>query len=159
MTPKHVQPPALEILQDSEGSVTMGWVGDGVFYARFVDGLSAGVGMAHVKRLQELIGGVPSLSYFSDASGLNRYDLVARSAFARLVLENRRKFSALVMLTWSAGATPAAAAFVAAVGNPVTLLTDATEFDKLLVAAAPLARQRLDPRTWARAPAPGVVRR
>jgi hypothetical protein len=118
-----------------EGSVTYGWVGRGVFYSRFVGSLSADLGTAHVARLGESISRVPSLAHFSDASALYQYDLLARSAFTRLVLQNRRKFSSLVMLTWSAGATPSAMAFAAAVGDSVTLVTAASVFAKLLVAA------------------------
>jgi hypothetical protein len=146
-------PHALEVLSDDDGSLTMGWVGDGVFYARFTGGLSAQVGMAYVARLREILSAVSSLSYFSDASALNRYELIARSAFARLVLEHRRKFSALVMLTWPTGGTAASEAFAAALGDPIIVLSDALDFDKLLVSAAPLAKQRLDPRTWAKPPA------
>ena len=137
----------------------MGWVGDGAFHARFVGALSARLGTNYVLRLREILSAVPAMGYFSDASELTRYDLVARSAIARLVLENRRKFSAIVMLTWSGGITPAMRAFAESVGEPITVLSDASEFDKLLVSAAPLAKQRLDPRTWPTAPAPNAVRR
>jgi len=148
-----------EILKDDEGSVTMGWVGDGTFHARFVGALSASLGTSYVARLREIVSTVSAIGYFSDARELTRYDLVARSAIARLVLENRRKFSAIVMLTWSGGITPAIRAFAESVGEPIVVLSDAGEFDKLLIAAAPLAKQRLDPRTWARAPLPNAVRR
>jgi len=151
--------PALEVLKDEQGSVALGWVGPDVFYARFERGLSAKVGMAHVARLEEILRRVPSLKYFSDSSALTEYDLLARSAFVRLVLENRRKFSALVMLTWSAGVTPAAQAFAAAVGSPVVILADAVEFDKLLLQAAPFARHRLSANAWVKASAQDIVRR
>ena len=96
----------------------MGWVGDGTFHARFVGGLSAGLGTGYIARLREILGTVSSVSYFSDARELTRYDLAARSAIARLVLDNRRKFSAIVMLTWSDGITPAIQAFAESVGEP-----------------------------------------
>jgi hypothetical protein len=147
---------AFEVLSDDHGSVTLGWVAEDVFYTRFSGGLSAPIGMAHAARLRDLLAGVSSLSYFADSSTLSHYELLARSAFARLILENRRKFSALVMLTWSAGATHAGDAFAAAVGEPITLLTDAREFEQRLLAVAPLAKQRLDPRMWERAPAANI---
>jgi len=137
-----------EVLSDAEGSVTLGWVAEDVFYTRFTGGLSATIGMAHAARLRDLLAGVSSLSYFVDSGTLSHYELLARSAFARLILENRRKFSELVMLTWSVGATHAGAAFATAVGEPITLLTEAREFEQRLVAVAPLAKQRLDPRMW-----------
>jgi hypothetical protein len=40
-------------------------------------------------------------------------------------------------------------AFAAAVGNPISLLTEASEFEQRLLAVAPLAKQRLDSRMWA----------
>lgn len=159
MTAKYTPHAALEVLRDDEGSVTLGWVGRGVFYSRFVGSLSAELGNTHVARLGEGLLLASSLLYFSDASALYQYDLLARSAFTRLVLENRRKFSRLVMLTWSTGVTPSAAAFAAAVGDSVTLLTDSTAFETLLEAAAPLARQRIDLRPWVNEPTPSVVRR
>jgi hypothetical protein len=54
------------------------------------------------------------------------------------------------MLTWSVGVTHDGAAFATAVGDPITLLTDAREFEQRLLAVAPLAKQRLDPRMWER---------
>jgi|GEM_PF-2700139 hypothetical protein len=150
MSPKHPYQSAFEVLSDDAGSVTLGWVADAVFYTRFTGGLSAPVGMAYAARLRDLLSGVSSLSYFADSSALSHYELLARSAFARLILENRRKFSELVMLTWSVGVTHDGAAFATAVGDPITLLTDAREFEQRLLAVAPLAKQRLDPRMWER---------
>jgi hypothetical protein len=138
-----------EVLSDDEGSVTLGWVADDIFYTRFTGGLSATTGMAYAVRLRDLLSGVSSLSYFADAGTLSHYELLARSAFTRLILENRRKFSNLVMLTWSVGASQAGEAFAAAVGSPINLLTDARDFEQRLLAVAPLAKQRLDPRMWA----------
>jgi hypothetical protein len=159
MTANYSPQAALEVLKDDEGSVTLGWVARGVFYSRFAGSLSAELGKAHVARLGESLLWASSLLYFSDASALYQYDLLARSAFTRLVLENRRKISRLVMLTWSTGVTPSATAFAAAVGDSVTLLTEPAVFEKLLVAEAPLARQRIDSRAWVNESTPSVVRR
>ena len=137
--------------------MTLGWVAENVFYSRFSGGLSASIGMAYAARLRELLDGVSSLCCFVDAGTLSHYELLARSAFARLILENRRKFSALVMLTWSVRAGLPGEAFAAAVGHPISLLTDASEFEQRLLAAAPLAKQRLDSRMWASNPALNVV--
>jgi hypothetical protein len=148
---------SFEVLSDDEGSVTLGWVAEDVFYTRFTGGLSANIGMAHAVCLRDLLAGVSSLSYFADSSTLSHYELLARSAFARLILENRRKFSALVMLTWSVGVAHSGEAFAAAVGEPITLLTEARDFEQRLLAVAPLAKQRLDPRMWERAPAANIA--
>jgi hypothetical protein len=147
--------PGLELLQDDDGSVALGWVGEGVFYARYVGALSAQIGAAHRERVQRILCAVSSFRYFSDASDLTQYDLLARSAFTRLVLENRRKFSQLVMLTWSGGISPATAAFAAAVGEPVSILADRVEFERLLIRAAPFALHWLDSKPWSNRPDSG----
>jgi hypothetical protein len=128
--------------------VTFGWVGRGVFYARYGGSLSGRVGIAYAARLAQWLLTVSSLVHFSDTSELRQYDLMARSAFTRLVFENRRKFSKLVMLTWSSGATSSAQAFAASLGASVTLLENAIAFEQQLVAEAPLARQMIDSRPW-----------
>jgi hypothetical protein len=63
------------------------------------------------------------------------------------------------MLTWSAGLTPAAAAFAAAVGDSVTLVVDHRAFQNLLSGVAPLAMQRMDSRAWVNQSPSPVVRR
>jgi len=158
MTPRPLSESALEFLKDDDGSAVLGWVGEGVFYTRFRGGLSAKVGMAQIARLATAIKEVSSLSYFSDASALQHYDLLARSTFVRLVSDNRAKFSSLVMLTWSGSIGPASRAFVTAMGGAVSVLTSATEFDALLLQAAPFAKRKLHPNSWVRSPVPDVVR-
>jgi hypothetical protein len=138
----------LEVIADPEGSVTVGWVGEGVFYARFVGVLSADLGARHAQRLQKALTQVPSLHYFADSSALRTFDLAARSCFARVVLAHRRQFASLVLLAWAGGITASTRSFASAIGDPVVVLTDELEFEKALVRAAPLARQKLDPRTW-----------
>ena len=140
--------PKLEMLRDERGSVILAWVGRNVLHAKFSGRLSEEVGLAVVARLEAGLREGRTISYFSDASALEDYDVVARSALVRLVLARRRQFDSIVMLCGSAGITPATRAFVSAVGEPVTLLTNLHEFDRLLTAAAPLARQRLEPHRW-----------
>jgi hypothetical protein len=158
MTPRPVNQSALEFVKDEEGSAVIGWVGESVFYVRFRGGLSAKIGMAHLARLGAVLKEVPSLSYFCDASALQSYDLLARGAFARLVSENRHKFSSLVMLSWAASITPSTRAFMSALGDTAKMLTSATEFDSLLLEAAPFAKRKLHPNAWVKAPLPDIVR-
>jgi len=140
----------LQVLSDDEGSVTLGWLARDVLYTRFSGGLSAAIGMAYAESFRELLSTVSSLSYFADSSELSYYEVLARSAFARLILESRRKFSALVMLTSSVGSAQAGQAIATAIGGPLNLLSDALEFEQCLLAVAPLAKQRLDSRLWER---------
>jgi hypothetical protein len=61
-------------------AVTYGWIAQRVFYGRFVGSLSAELGTSFVERLSMLISDVPALAYFADASALEQYDFVARTA-------------------------------------------------------------------------------
>jgi hypothetical protein len=136
-----------ESLRDSEGSVMLGWIAKGVYYVRLVDGVSADLGMEHVRRLERELQTVPTLFYFTDVSSLRRYDMLARSAFLRLILQHRQKFSSLVALVGLGSASAATDALAAALGQVINLVHDPKKFDQLLVAVAPLARLLLDPRT------------
>jgi hypothetical protein len=138
----------LEMLRDSEGAVIQGWVGEGVFYTRLVGALSAELGEMVASHLKKVIVEVPSLRYFSDASALRSYDLIARSALTRVILANRRRFADIVILTWSEGINAAEQALASAIGEPIAIVTDSEEFEKRLLRAAPLAKQTLDPKTW-----------
>src|SRR5882724_9847279 len=120
---------ALEVMRDPGGSVTLGWAGKGVFYSRFEGSISAELGTNHAQRLQDIVESLDSLSYFLDASAMRTYDLVARSAFTRAVLANRRKFTELVVLTWSEGISSVSDAMVSAIGHPIEILTDSAEFE------------------------------
>jgi hypothetical protein len=131
----------LELITDVSGSVTFGWVGDGVYYARFSRCLSARLGEAFAARLRAAASAAPTIRYFADARALESYDLLARSAFVRVVTELRRKFEALTLLHWDgAEANPA---LVAALGRPLEIVKDAIEFETRLMAAAPQARYKL----------------
>ncbi len=133
----------LRVFEDGEGAVTVGWVGPSVLYARYRGSLSAEVGNALANTLRSLVAQQPSVQYFADASKLESYDLVARSAFVRVVLAERRRFKQITMLTWQAGITSSATAFVEAIGEPIELLTDAELFEARLCRAAPNARGEL----------------
>jgi hypothetical protein len=145
---KHQKP--FEVFGDEQGLVAIGWVGDGVLYARFVGGLSSSVGAAFARQLQGFISQTPSLQYFADASALTHYDLLARSAFVRVVMAHRRQFTAITILTWAEGVSSASNAFAAVIGDAVSVLVDSKEFESRLLRAAPLAKQKIDPKKWSR---------
>jgi hypothetical protein len=152
--PKMPPPPVdaldLQILSDQEGSVALGWLEEGVLYARFAGALSAPLGQRFAAQLRVLVGEASSVAYFSDGSLLTHYDLLARSAVTRVLLENRRKFSKIVLLVWVGGITASTRAFVSAIGEPVTLARDDAEFLTELRRVAPMAPARLASRTGAR---------
>jgi hypothetical protein len=138
----------LELVSDDEGSVTLGWVDAGVFYARFIGVLSSGLSEKHTSRLEAALGRTSALHYFADCRALSSYEIGARSAFLRTVLAHRSQFKSVVILTWSLGITPVARAFAASIGEPVDVLADEIEFESRLLATAPLARTKLDPNGW-----------
>jgi hypothetical protein len=131
-------------LSDDHGSAALDWVTEGVLFARIQGSLSAQLGAAFARALQSQIHAAPFLHYFSDASRLDQYDLLARSAFMRVVLQHRRKIQTFTLLTWAEGVSSVAQAFVDLIGPAATVLTDRTEFDRRLLRAAPGARAVLD---------------
>jgi hypothetical protein len=133
----------LEFISDEEGCVAIGWVGANVLYARLVGGISAEMGRAHAARISGFADRVQSLRLYLDGSRVTHYDLLARSAFVRAILSSRRKFEALVVLTFSQESSAAEASFVGVLGMPLELLRDPNDFKTRLVIDAPQARQVL----------------
>lgn len=133
----------MEFLSDKTGSVTLGWITRDVFYARCTGALSTRLGGEHNHCLLEALEACTTLRYFSDSRELTSYDLLARSAFVRLVLANRRKFADIVILTWAGGISSTTEAFKAAIGEPAAIVTNSSEFEQRLIAAAPRARDFL----------------
>jgi len=131
----------LEMLADASGSVSFGWADDGVFYARFARSLSARLGEAFAARLRAAVLAADAIKYFGDARAVESYDLVARSAFVRVVAEHRPKFAELNLLWWDGDDMTAGR--VAQLGQPLYVTKDAVEFESRLVRAAPRAASKL----------------
>src|SRR3954463_8088001 len=93
-----IPPRPLDILADDHGSVTLGWVDVGVFYARFIGELSIELSRQHNARLETALERRPSIHYFADARALESYDLAARTAFFQMLLANRSQFVSIVLL-------------------------------------------------------------
>jgi hypothetical protein len=131
-------------LSDDHGSASLDWVADGVLFARTEGSLSAQLGAAFARALQSQIQAAPVIHYFGDASRLDQYDLLARSAFMRVVLADRKKIHTFTLLTWAEGVSSVAQAFADLIGPSATLLTDRSDFDRRLLRVAPGARAVLD---------------
>jgi len=142
------KPLRFETLHDMEGSVTVGWAGDAVIYAHVEGGMSAELGARYAAHLQKLVTSASGVHYFADASALTRYDLLARSAFVRVALANRRRFLSFTFLIWPVAVSPAARTFASALGENVDLCQESRDFERRLTNLAPLARHRLDPANW-----------
>lgn len=131
----------LELLADSSGSVTFGWADEGVYYARFSRCLSARLGEVFANRLRAAAVSCRTLKYFADARDLESYDLLARSAFVRVVTEHRRKFEQLNVLWWSGSEVNES--MLQALGQPQLVTKDSIDFEARLLACAPRARVKL----------------
>jgi hypothetical protein len=131
-------------LSDDHGSAFLDWVADDVLYARTEGSLSAALGDAFARALKSQLQAVPSVHYFGDSSRLDQYDLLARSAFMRVVLAERIKFQSFTLLTWAEGVSSVARAFVNLMGPSATVLTDRSDFDRRLLRLAPSARNVID---------------
>ena len=84
--------------------------------------------------------------------GINPVTLTSRlKTLTRNKLLNRRKFTALTLLTFSHETTLAERTFVSAIGEPVDVLREPAEFEVRLLAAAPHARQLIAVRGRAQA--------
>lgn len=140
-----MKPLPFETIHDAEGSVTLGWAGDSVIYACMEGGLSAELGARFARELAAMIANFSGVHYFADASNLTRYDLLARSAFVRVALANRRRFASFTLLVWPQVVSPGARALTAALGENVTLCHEVGDFEQRLLELAPLARYRIDP--------------
>ena len=131
----------LELLTDISGSITFGWADDGVYYARFTRCLSARLGTAFAARLREAVSAGSPIKYFADGRALESYDLLARSAFVRVVAEHRRSFQQINILAWQDGEV--SAAYLGALGDAVVVAEDQFDFEARLLAVAPRARVKL----------------
>src|SRR3954463_6381688 len=130
----------LEMLADASGSVTFGWADEGVYYARFSRSLSAKLGEAFAARLRAAVQSADGVRYFADARALESYDLLARSAFVRVVTEHRRKFADIQLLAWEGGEINPG--FVNALGKPLAITKDPIDFETRLIGTAPRARAK-----------------
>jgi hypothetical protein len=114
-----------------------------VYLVRASGDISAALGALQLSRLESALEDQTQIRYFCDGRGIRSYDLLARSAFVRLILAQRKKFAELVMLTWSDGLSTTGNAFAGAIGDPLVLLSSASEFDRRLYLAAPRVGEAL----------------
>jgi hypothetical protein len=130
----------------------------GVYYARFSHSLSARLGEAFAARLRAAVqsSGGP-IKYFADGRALESYDLLARSAFVRVVTENRRRFEHITLLSWSGG--DVSGPVLAALGDVTDVTKDLIEFEARLFASSPNARYKLGAKSDNRARSRWPLRR
>jgi hypothetical protein len=135
----------VETLTSPEGSITVGWVGEGVLHARFKGELYSSLGVAYAARLERFLGEGKQVRYFVDAVSLKTYDLLARSAIVRAMLAHRGKFTSILLLNWDDGGRQAATTPLTALGDLLEVTQDPQEFQARLLRAAPFANHRMSP--------------
>lgn len=135
----------MQLFSDREGSVMLGWVGSNTLYSRLSGRLSAELGAQLVRALESAVAASATIRYFADARDLTSYDLLARSALARVLLSKRKQFADIVLLNWKGGDSSVARVLMETVGQPLAMLDDPSEFEKRLLCAAPRARDLIGP--------------
>lgn len=139
----------VETLSETGGVIVVGWVADGVLWARLTGTLSAALGASYAVKLERYVRSCPRVRYFVDASSMRGYDLLARSAITQVLMANRQRIKSMFVLSWSGGVSPTTRAVMVALDDIVETTTSAQRFDAKLTEAAPLARQKIDPKRWA----------
>jgi hypothetical protein len=133
----------VETLTAPEGSISVGWVGDDVLYARFQGELYSSLGVAYAARLEQLVGERKQVRYFVDGSALKTYDLLARSAIVRVLLAHRSQFASILLLNWRDASRQLAATPLTGLGDLLEVTHDPVDFHGQLLRAAPFASHRL----------------
>ena|GEM_PF-1264330 len=135
--------PDMKTFSDAEGSVVMSWVGESVLWARFSGHLSRPLASAYAAELELRLARDTPVCYFVDASSLDSYDLLARTAAVRALVSHRHRLRSLLVLNWSTTVSAVGRAIMAAVGSPMKTTTSRPEFEARLLLDAPHALQRL----------------
>jgi hypothetical protein len=135
--------PSLKTLSDKKGSVVIGWVAQSVLWVRCSGHLSRSLGAAFAEELELRLTQGALIRCFLDASSLDSYDLLARTAAVRVLLSNASRLSSLLVLEWNGHASAVGQAVMGAVGTLMQTTTSGAEFEARLLDEAPLARQRI----------------
>jgi hypothetical protein len=135
--------PSLKTLSDAKGSAVIGWVGESVLWARFSGHLSRSLGALVADELELRLSQGALIRCFLDASRLDSYDLLARTAAVRVLLSNASRLSSLVVLEWTGRDSAVGRAIMSAVGTLMRATTLRSEFEASLLDEAPLAMLRI----------------
>jgi hypothetical protein len=131
-----------EGLSDPHGSVLLGWVEPGVFYARFQKTISADLGVRFAARFRSLIGDNVCVRYFTDSSQVVSYDLQAMAAVVDAALSLKRHFQLIVARPWQGTVGEKAMKFAAAFQCMEYVISE-EEFNARLCAVAPTSSHQI----------------
>lgn len=140
----------LEVLDDVQGAVVLGWVGPRVFYIRYVGDISARLGIAGASRLRLMLAEHRDILCFVDAASPETIDFSARSAMVRAFYASRTRFSHILTLTRASVVASTARVVAAMTGDITTIVDDTQVFKSELLKVAPFALPKLRPETFRR---------
>lgn len=133
---------ALEHFADAKGTISAGFLGDGVFYVQIRGAISEAVGRRYAHYLGVALDSANSVRFFKDCSQLVSCDLLARSAVVRTMLAHRRRLTSMLVLTGPTGITLSNHHLDSILESSVEYTTDASAFEARVAQLAPLPRQK-----------------
>ena len=104
---------------------------------------SAGLGVTYAFKLDGLLAHSGGVQYFVDASSLDSYDLIARSAMVRVLLARRPQLVSMLVLNWRGGVSSVANAIMASLDGLMKTTTGDSDFNAALEKAAPGALRQI----------------
>jgi hypothetical protein len=98
---------------------------------------------AYVAELGQRLAGTRQIHYYIDASDLESFDLLGRSAALRVLLAHRQRFASVRVLAWNGEVSPLGRAVMAAMSSVMQVTTQRIAFETQLLRHAPTAWQRI----------------
>jgi hypothetical protein len=93
--------PSLARLADPYGSVSVGWLGHRVLYARFEGTISVELGVSFAQLFAWLVGASTGVHYFSDSSRTSGCDELARRVVCDALLAKKAVIERIVARPWA----------------------------------------------------------
>jgi hypothetical protein len=136
---------SLSVLSDAQGTVTLGFLAQDVYYIRIAGHVSSKIGIELGLQLREQLGGPTAMRVFIDLASVQGGTFGARSAIMRALLATRRQLSSVAVLVGSGPSATRARTMTAMLGRPSQIIDSAALFQVQLLEAAPSARSKIAP--------------
>jgi hypothetical protein len=138
----------LQVLADNLGTVVAGFLSANVYYIRFIDHVSTGLGIRSGSHLRRELADATEVTCFFDVASAERVDFAARSAIIRALLVNRRRLVKVTTLTTPGLNATKVRSLLAVLGNISLVIDSAAVFQAEMLEAAPFAQGKLLPNRW-----------
>jgi hypothetical protein len=135
----------LVVFTSEWGSIAMGLVAHDVVFVCFVEEISETLGKRCAQRLERLLVGNQRYSVFIDAYSPEGGNLAARAHIVRALLSRRDHIASVVTLARTDRVAVTASFVRTELNVPGIVTTEPSEFDRMLVEAAPYAHERIHP--------------